>query len=93
MILSNHEVLQNDIDSGKISWQDEKYFTKWQSEVMGELKLNLGETDDNVKEETEEDAPTDIAFTEELHDDLVCIKFKLEKDSKEDEIIKKKSVI
>ena len=55
---------------------------------MGDLKLNFGETDLDLKEETEEDASIDTEFKEELQDDPVCIK--LESIGNKEQIIKKK---
>ena len=84
MVLSSLEVVQNDIDSGKVSWQDENYFRCWQSDVLD--NLNLGKSDKyNVKEESKENDTIAIDFTENLFDDLVCIKFKVKENCSEKE--------
>ena len=59
--------------------------------TVGKKAADKTKRRNQLKEETEEDAPIDTAFTEELHDDLVCIKFKLEKVGNEDKKVKKKS--
>ena len=75
IVLEHHEAVQMDLDSGQISWQDEDYFKSWQAKVLQYLKLGDGEVYDNVKEEAKESFPTDTT------EDLVCIKFKIEKPS------------
>lgn len=79
MVLEHHEVVQMDLDSGKVSWQDENYFRSWQASVLRVMKLTLGDGEvyNNVKEELKENHIPDKP------EDLVCIKFKVEKQSRE----------
>ena len=89
MILSSHEIVQNDLDSGKVSWQDENYFRRWQCDVL--YNLDFGKREKcNFKKETIENDLIATDFTEYPHDDLVCIKFKVEENCNEEKILQNK---
>ena len=79
-VLEHHEVVQKDLDSGKVSWQDENYFRSWQASVLRVMKLTLGDGEvyNNVKEEFKDSFIPDTTDAE----DPVCIKFKIEKPSR-----------
>ena len=90
MVLSSHEVVQNDLDSGKASWHDENYFRRWQCDVLYNLDFDGKREECNVKEENIENDLIATDLTENLYDDLVCIKFKLEEKFNEEEKLHKK---